>query len=547
MTKPTLVPDPNNANRGTVRGLGQVERSLQQYGAGRSILASADGVILAGNKTFDRAMELGIPVQEIESDGKTLFVIKRTDLAYDDPRAKELAIADNRASETGLEWDAEVLQSFMDDGVDLDQFWFPDELNAIWEDAADDFLAEHDGDDTDYDEAPAEPVQNATLAERFVVPPFSVLDARQGYWQERKRSWLALGIRSELGRGENALGFSEGVNQRHDNGSGPYAKSSTGNGPARSFDNGVGLGSGMVEQMVGDRKQRNVEGVLFKSDSGRDPSYYKQKKAVEAKLGRELTTEEFQRDYYVNSYEDGLSGTGTSVFDPVLCELAYRWFSPEGGRVYDPFAGGSVRGITASILGREYVGIDLSAPQIAANKEQAAEITPGKEPRWITGDSLDVDELLDDADPFDFVFSCPPYADLEVYSDDPRDLSTMDYDEFVDVYRQIIAKAVDRLADNRFACFVVGDVRDRKGMYRNFVSHTIQAFEDAGARLYNEAILVTSVGSLPIRVGRQFEAGRKLGKTHQNVLVFVKGDPKKATEAIGPVDVADVFEEVAGE
>jgi len=130
---PHLQPDPNNANRGTVRGLGMVERSLQQYGAGRSILASKDGIILAGNKTYDRARELGIPIREIESDGKTLFVIKRTDLAYDDPRAKELAIADNRASETGLEWDAEVLASFADDGIDLSQFWFEDELERLLE------------------------------------------------------------------------------------------------------------------------------------------------------------------------------------------------------------------------------------------------------------------------------------------------------------------------------------------------------------------------------------------------------------------------------
>lgn len=128
---PQLTPDPANANKGTVRGLGMVERSLQQYGAGRSILASKDGIILAGNKTYDRARELGIPIQEIESDGKTLFVIKRTDLAYDDPRAKELAIADNRASETGLEWDAEVLAALADDGVDLSQFWFEDELADV--------------------------------------------------------------------------------------------------------------------------------------------------------------------------------------------------------------------------------------------------------------------------------------------------------------------------------------------------------------------------------------------------------------------------------
>jgi hypothetical protein len=54
--------------------------------------------------------------------------------------------------------------------------------------------------------------QRATLAERFIVPPFSVLDARQGYWQDRKRAWLALGIQSELGRGEtdNSIPPNEG-------------------------------------------------------------------------------------------------------------------------------------------------------------------------------------------------------------------------------------------------------------------------------------------------------------------------------------------------
>jgi hypothetical protein len=83
-------------------------------------------------------------------------------------------------------------------------------------------------------------------------------------------------------------------------------------------------------------------------------------------------------------------------------------------------------------------------------------------------------------------------------------------------------------------------------MYRNFVSDTIAAFEAAGAELYNEAILVTQLGSLPIRVGKQFESGRKLGKTHQNVLVFVKGDPRKATAACGEVEVY-VPEGLAGE
>jgi hypothetical protein len=60
-------------------------------------------------------------------------------------------------------------------------------------------------------------------------------------------------------------------------------------------------------------------------------------------------------------------------------------------------------------------------------------------------------------------------------------------------------------------------------------------------------VLVTACGSLPIRVGRQFVSARKLGRTHQNVLVFVKGDPKRATEACGEVEFGEIVTDEAGE
>ncbi len=238
------------------------------------------------------------------------------------------------------------------------------------------------------------------------------------------------------------------------------------------------------------------------------------------------------------------SASGTSIFDPVLCELAYRWFCPPAGLVLDPFAGGSVRGIVAAKLGRQYVGVDLRPEQVEANQDQAARICDDIVPEWHVGDSREVLPALDVE--ADFVFSCPPYADLEVYSDDPRDLSTMDYADFRAAYADIIAAASAKLKADRFACFVVGDVRDAKGMYLGFPWHTIAAFEAAGLRLYNEAVLVTAAGSLPIRAGKQFATTRKLGKTHQNVLVFVKGDPKRATEAIGEVEFGDVPADDAG-
>jgi len=395
---------------------------------------------------------------------------------------------------------------------------------------------------------PGENIAHKTLAERFGVPPFSVLDARQGYWQARKNAWISLGIKSEIGRGDNG-GYPHGPTvTQNDDGTLCDSKASRDGwldkvAPGGSPRDAASLGKNGKTQR-GDGKGRPLGAIPpnEKGDNGILASPGKYASDNNGLLGNSKQA----RSHYRKEegwFDTGLtfaSGTprrdevsqklqeqtGTSIFDPVLCELAYRWFIPPGNsRIIDPFAGGSVRGIVASSLGYDYTGIDLRPEQIAANEAQAAEIVPDKMPRWIVGDSQNVNTLAPGE--YDFIFSCPPYFDLELYSDDQRDLSNAgDYPAFSEVYRRIIAACVDMLKDNRFACFVVGDIRDKRGFYRNFPADTISAFQDAGMTLYNDAVLVTAVGSLPIRVGKQFGGYRKLGKTHQNVLVFYKGDPK---------------------
>lgn len=233
--------------------------------------------------------------------------------------------------------------------------------------------------------------------------------------------------------------------------------------------------------------------------------------------------------------DSSVSTSGTSIFDPVLCELIYRWFCPPGGLVLDPFAGGSVRGVVASRLGRRYLGIDLRAEQVEANEAQLG-ICLDPLPQWLVGDAIDIESLAaEHAGEVDMLFSCPPYGNLEVYSDHPADLSALDDAEFDAAYARIIGAACALLAPDRFACFVVGDYRDERGFYRNLPGRTVAAFEAAGCRLYNEAILLTAVGSLPVRARKQFVSTRKLGKTHQNVLVFCNGDPRRAAGAVGVV------------
>lgn len=285
------------------------------------------------------------------------------------------------------------------------------------------------------------------VSDRFGFPPFSVLDARSGAWQDRKRAWISIGIKSEIGRGEGGRCFGQDL-----------------------------------------MKKEHIVGMVGNQDD---------------------------------------SQTGTSIFDPTLCECMYQWFSPKGAQIVDPFAGGSVRGVVAGVLGRKYWGCDLRSEQITANIEQAKSMTFEEKPHWICGDSMVTLEQAPDAD---FVFSCPPYGDLEKYSDSPEDLSSMEWHTFKAAYSRIILRAVKKLKQDRFACFVVGDFRDKRGYYRNFVSATAQSFIDCGCELYNEAVLVTSVGSASMRVTKQFESGRKFAKTHQNVLVFCKGDWRKAAQ-----------------
>ena len=235
--------------------------------------------------------------------------------------------------------------------------------------------------------------------------------------------------------------------------------------------------------------------------------------------------------------------SGTSIFDPVLCELCYHWFMPDkkhGSKIYDCFAGGSVRGVVASIMGYDYFGIDLRDEQVKANQENARQIGV-KNAQWVADDSLNVDQYLKDESQ-DMVFTCPPYADLEVYSDDDRDISNMDYQQFVGTYQKIIEHAVNKLKPNRFAIVTISDVRDKKGFYHDLQSATTQAMENAGAYLYNDMVLINANGSGGMRARRNMR-NRKTVRSHQNVLVYFKGNPKEIQSEFSELhDINDVLE-----
>lgn len=497
-----LIPYERNAKLHPEEQIEKIAASIKEFGFLSPCLVDKAGNIIAGHGRVEAAKRIGlekVPCVYVEG--------------LSDEQRRAYILADNRLTELGG-WDEDLvnweLGTLANEGFDVEILGFEPIKKQKKEDP-----------ERAYE----------TLAERFLVSPFSVLDSRQKWWQDRKRAWRAIGIDSAEGRGNDGDGTENGLT---------YANSHV------------------------------------------PPGVYEAKNKIEDAIGRQLSWDEFY-----DAMPSYALLSNTSTFDPVLCEIAYRWFSKPGDRVIDPFAGGSVRGITAVLLGRSYTGVDLSARQIEENRNNwggmnHARITDGEEaaaPSWIVGDSLEIPRLVEGGD-YDLLFTCPPYADLEVYSDDPADLSNMDYGDFCAAYAEIIRLSVEKLRRDAFAVVVVGDVRDKRGMYRDFVSFTIDAFRKAGMGLYNEGILVTSNGALATTVSRRFEASRKLGKNHQNVLVFqdvrgtvrefnqddeeilgeqiekaveetegqftpnhmkvltfAKGDPKARTEDLGPVDM----------
>jgi hypothetical protein len=217
-----------------------------------------------------------------------------------------------------------------------------------------------------------------------------------------------------------------------------------------------------------------------------------------------------------------------AVFDPMLLEILADWYCPENGTIFDTFNGSHVSGCVFQKLGYRYTGIDIRQSIIDQNNEKVKRIIPENPPEYICGDANDVlDDLAFDDRRFDFYNSCPPYADLVRYSKaNPikGDISMVDYKDFVPMYRSIIHKACSLINHGGYACYTIGQIRDKKtGGLLPFREDTIKAFQDAGMLYYNDVPLIGPLGSAAIRAKGTFERGKgKLVNVHQIVLVFKK-------------------------
>ena len=178
-----LTPYARNSRTHSDEQVAQIAASIKEWGWTVPVLIEPDGGIIAGHGRVMAAQRLGIAeVPCMIADG------------WSEGQKRAYIIADNKLA-LNAGWDDEMLRvefaELGDMGFDLELTGFSGlELEAF---APSDLPGEG-----------SEEGSTASLADRFGIPPFSVLNAREGWWQGRKRAWLSLGIKSELGRGDLA-------------------------------------------------------------------------------------------------------------------------------------------------------------------------------------------------------------------------------------------------------------------------------------------------------------------------------------------------------
>ena len=408
-----LIPYENNTKTHPPEQVKRIAESIKQFGWQQPIVVDRDNVVIIGHGRLLAAKELLLEkVPVVCADTLT------------EEQAQALRLADNKTNESP--WDfgklEEELAALSIAGVDMTAFGFDD----LGKDAK------------EWDES----TPGVKLTDRFVIPPFSVLDTRQGYWAERKKMWKA---------------------------------------------------------RIGDKGQARDDVVLFG--------------------GLKNIT--------------GGAFCDASILDPVLSELACRWFMPETGNAFDCFAGDTVFGYVAASLGNHFTGIELRQEQVDFNQAACA----GLDAQYICDDGRNVCHHLGIGTQ-DLFFSCPPYYDLEQYSDLPNDASNQStYEEFYAIIDAAFTEAISCLKENRFAVVVCGDVRDKKtGAYYRFPDDIKDTFKRNGMAFYNELILVDQVGTARLRAV-QYMRNRKVVKVHQNVLVFYKGDTKQIKGIFPEIEV----------
>lgn len=218
-----------------------------------------------------------------------------------------------------------------------------------------------------------------------------------------------------------------------------------------------------------------------------------------------------------------------SEFNPELAKRIILYWSNKGDTILDPFAGRSTRMVVASMLGRNYMGFEISPIALEDLKEKRAHRQLSLNPSDIALDLRLADGCLLDGvqdNSVDFIFTCPPYWNLERYESVPGQLSDcLTYEGFLERVEVCAKNCYRVLKPSKFVAWVVADFR--KEGFKLLHVDTINLFKQAGFLPWDIVISVLRSPFAWCQIGK-CEKQKYTSKTHEFVLIFKK--PSEATQ-----------------
>ena len=242
--------------------------------------------------------------------------------------------------------------------------------------------------------------------------------------------------------------------------------------------------------------------------------------ATITKFLKELINDKSQTRETLNSNRSdrrhGVNNGKCSVFNPQLAQMILAAYAPMNGKIYDPFGGGGTRGYIATKMGYDYTGVEIREEEYNRVLAQMKEWNLNF--KFILADSV----KYRPNESFDFIYTCPPYYDLEVYSDMEEDLSNApSYMEYLNMLQKVLKNCYDVLKKDSFAVFVVGNFRNKKGELEHLNGDLITKAKEVGFKLWDELIWMGASNVALTRCGK-FEKNRKSVRMHEYIIILKK-------------------------
>ena len=215
-----------------------------------------------------------------------------------------------------------------------------------------------------------------------------------------------------------------------------------------------------------------------------------------------------------------------SMFPRDILEQLLDFYTERGDVFYDPFAGHNSRMEVSFRKGRNYIGWDCSKEFMKFNRKVREHLLKDNPEnltiKLVEGDSRKIDEPDNSVD---FIFSSPPYWNLEWYGDEPEQLGNLSYEDFMVGMTEVYAHCFRILKPGKFCIMNVNDFR-KGGKYYSYHVDTVNALKSVGFEQFDHIILHYP-NAMRKSFPNQIWEEKLMPKGHEHLLVFLKPDPTK--------------------